>query len=186
MITVLAAPPEQEVLAAAHLPNRIVTCQFANLLARYYMHVTWHIVLPILKSRIIMKPPPIDRRHFLAISSLSFLSLFIGKHAMANHEPISPLKLSDAQWKEKLSPKAYDVLRKEGTEPAFTSALNNEKRDGIFACAGCDFKLIWPRTEYHCARCGGHQGHVFKDGPKPTGLRYCNNGVALIFIPKES
>ncbi|MEO6353285.1 MAG: peptide-methionine (R)-S-oxide reductase MsrB [Oxalobacteraceae bacterium] len=48
-----------------------------------------------------------------------------------------------------------------------------------------DFKLIWPRTEYHCTRCGGHQGHIFKDGPKPTGLRYCNNGVALRFIPKN-
>ena len=48
-----------------------------------------------------------------------------------------------------------------------------------------DIKLIWPRTEYHCVRCGGHQGHVFDDGPKPTGLRYCNNGVALRFVPKE-
>jgi peptide-methionine (R)-S-oxide reductase len=107
------------------------------------------------------------------------------------------------------------VLRKEGTERPFTSPLNDEKRDGEFACAGCglvlfrsdqkfdsgtgwpsffdtvegrvetkrDFKLIVPRTEYHCARCGGHQGHVFNDGPQPTGLRYCNNGIALTFIP---
>jgi len=124
-------------------------------------------------------------------------------------------QLPDSEWKERLSPEAYRVLRQEGTERAFTSPLNDEKRDGIFACAGCgldlfdaetkfdsgtgwpsfydhlpdalgtktDYKLVLPRTEYHCARCGGHQGHVFKDGPAPTGLRYCNNGVALTFKP---
>jgi len=124
---------------------------------------------------------------------------------------------SDAEWREELSPEAYHVLRKEGTERAGTSPLNNEKRTGTFACAGCgqeifksdtkfesgtgwpsffdfipgsletktDFKLVWPRTEYHCTRCGGHHGHVFNDGPEPTGQRYCNNGVALSFIPDE-
>lgn len=124
-------------------------------------------------------------------------------------------RLSDAEWKARLSPEAYAVLRKEATERPWASALNNEKRAGVFACAGCgydlfssehkfesgtgwpsffdvlpnaigtkqDFKLIIPRTEYHCARCGGHQGHVFNDGPAPTGLRYCNNGVALAFRP---
>jgi len=124
-------------------------------------------------------------------------------------------QLSDAEWKERLAPDSYAVLRKEATERPFTSLLNNEKREGIFACAGCgldlftsdkkyesgtgwpsfwdvipgamgtktDFKIVVPRTEYHCARCGGHQGHVFKDGPQPTGLRYCNNGVALTFKP---
>ncbi|MEB3157516.1 MAG: peptide-methionine (R)-S-oxide reductase MsrB [Cyanobacteriota bacterium] len=123
--------------------------------------------------------------------------------------------LSEAEWKKRLSPQAYKVLRQEGTEPPFSSALNKEKRPGRFLCAGCrlplfsssakfdsgtgwpsfwqplsdavatkvDFKLIVPRTEYHCRRCGGHQGHVFKDGPRPTGLRYCNNGVALVFEP---
>lgn len=127
-------------------------------------------------------------------------------------------RLSEAEWKERLSPEAYAVLRKEATERPGSSPLNDEKRAGVYVCAGCgyelfrsetkfesgtgwpsfydhipnalgtktDFKLVIPRTEYHCARCGGHQGHVFKDGPEPTGLRYCNNGVALDFRPDEA
>jgi peptide-methionine (R)-S-oxide reductase len=123
----------------------------------------------------------------------------------------------EAQWRQQLSPEAFQVLRKEGTERSFTSPLNDEKREGIFLCAGCDlplfssemkydsgtgwpsfftsipgametktdFKLVWPRTEYHCRRCGGHQGHVFKDGPAPTNERWCNNGVALKFLPSS-
>lgn len=124
-------------------------------------------------------------------------------------------RLSDKEWKARLSGEAYAVLRKEATERPWTSEFNNEKRTGVYSCAGCgydlfssetkfesgtgwpsffdflpnaletktDFKLIIPRTEYHCVRCGGHQGHVFNDGPSPTGMRYCNNGVALTFRP---
>lgn len=135
----------------------------------------------------------------------------------ANPPEIEAWNLDESEWKMRLTDDAYKVLRKEATERAFTSELNDEKRDGEFVCAGCglalfksehkfdsgtgwpsffdviegrvntkrDFKLILPRTEYHCARCGGHQGHVFNDGPPPTNLRYCNNGVALRFIPSE-
>ena len=129
-----------------------------------------------------------------------------------------PLKLSDDEWKKRLPPPAYRVLREEGTEPPGSSPLNDEKRLGVFVCAGCslplftsamkfesgtgwpsffttipsafgtktDFKLILPRTEYHCARCGGHHGHLFDDGPPPTRQRFCNNGVALRFVPKNA
>lgn len=123
----------------------------------------------------------------------------------------------DAQWRQELTPEQYRVLREHGTERAFTSPLNDEKRKGTFVCAGCrlplfdaaakydsgtgwpsfwqplpnavgtstDFKLIWPRTEVHCRRCGGHLGHVFDDGPAPTGKRYCMNGVAMHLEPAK-
>lgn len=123
--------------------------------------------------------------------------------------------LTDSQWRARLQPAAYAVLRHAATERAYTSPLNNEHRRGVFSCAGCALLLFqsswkfdsgtgWPsffrvisenigsstdrsagmvRTEYHCAQCLGHQGHLFNDGPRPTGLRYCNNGVALTFTP---
>lgn len=126
--------------------------------------------------------------------------------------------LTDAQWRAKLSPAAYQVLRQQGTERPFTSPLLNEHRKGVFNCAGCALPLFssatkfesgtgWPsfwaplknavltsddrtlgedRTEVHCRRCGGHLGHVFDDGPKPTGLRYCMDGVALSFTPAKA
>jgi len=129
----------------------------------------------------------------------------------------TPLMVTDAEWRERLTPDAYHVLFEEGTERAGSSRLDREKREGVFACAACelplftsamkydsgtgwpsfftaipdhlgtskDFKLILPRTEYHCVRCGGHQGHVFDDGPAPTSERWCNNGVALSFLPTE-
>lgn len=128
---------------------------------------------------------------------------------------VEPLRRTEAEWKKILTPAQFEVLREEGTERAFSSPLDREKRPGVYACAGCglplftsrmkydsgtgwpsfithipghlgtrtDFKLVLPRTEYHCIRCGGHQGHVFDDGPPPTFQRWCNNGVALRFIP---
>jgi peptide-methionine (R)-S-oxide reductase len=127
----------------------------------------------------------------------------------------APLVLSDAQWKQRLTPAQYSVLREEDTERPGSSPLNGEKRAGTYRCVGCDlalfssatkfdsgtgwpsfyaalpdalatktdYLLVIPRTAYHCARCGGHHGHLFSDGPPPTGKRYCSNGVVLRFVP---
>ena len=146
-----------------------------------------------------------------------FLTFTLGG-CLAGLKPLlsmEKLVLTETEWKAKLTEEEYYILRQSGTERPGTSVLNNEKRSGVYQCAGCDlplfnsdmkfdsgtgwpsffdyipnslgfktdFKIVIPRKEYHCARCGGHHGHVFKDGPEPTGLRYCNNGFALKFIP---
>ena len=155
------------------------------------------------------------RRHFILGMLAAYAAKSVGIRIAAAKEAIVKISKSDAEWKAGLTSDQYDVLRHEGTEPPYTSPLNDEKRMGTFICAGCDLplfpsrfkfdsgtgwpsfydvlpghvetrtdtKLFIPRTEYHCARCGGHHGHVFEDGPAPTGLRYCNNGVALKFVP---
>lgn len=137
------------------------------------------------------------------------------RHAQALESPKFEVTRTDEEWRQRLSPQQYAVLRREGTERPFSSPLNAEHREGRFSCAGCALELFssrtkfesgtgWPsfwqplekavlehkdtslgmsRTEVACRRCGGHLGHVFDDGPKPTGLRYCMNGIALVFKP---
>jgi peptide-methionine (R)-S-oxide reductase len=154
----------------------------------------------------------IDRRTALtAIGALTFFPAVA--RAAVNTDR---LVLTDAQWKARLTPAQFDILRREGTEEPFSSPLDHETRAGTYYCAGCDLALYssktkydsgtgWPsfwkplpnavstkkddslpgeeRNEVHCVRCSGHLGHVFDDGPPPTGLRYCMDGVALKFKP---
>ena len=161
------------------------------------------------------------RRNFL-LGSAGVSAVAVLGHALSGRaesaENFDVVK-TEAEWRKTLNEQEYAVLREEDTEPAFSSPLNDEKREGAFHCAGCDNALYssetkydsgtgWPsfwepirpeavgykddwflvyrRTEVHCARCGGHLGHVFDDGPPPTGKRHCINGVALNFRPAQA
>jgi peptide-methionine (R)-S-oxide reductase len=161
----------------------------------------------------------IDRRQLLIKAAGSALLINAAAEASAfaastNGERFE-VTLSDAEWRKRLTPEQYAVLRDQSTERAGTSPLDREKRRGVFLCAGCNLDLYrsedkfdsgtgWPsfvrpiknavrnsidrslfsvRIEVHCRRCGGHLGHVFDDGPAPTGKRYCMNGIAMKFRP---
>ncbi|QXQ06269.1 peptide-methionine (R)-S-oxide reductase MsrB [Sphingosinicellaceae bacterium] len=163
----------------------------------------------------------ITRRGAISLGALALaapLVLKFGGSARAAPATRYTVTLAPAQWRARLSPAAYNVLREAGTERPFTSPLNDEHRKGVFTCAGCALPLFasdtkfdshtgWPsffrpldhavltttdtafmmeRTEVHCRRCGGHLGHVFDDGPPPTGKRYCMNGVAMKFAATKA
>jgi peptide-methionine (R)-S-oxide reductase len=159
----------------------------------------------------------LTRRNLLGASAIGALVGFAALPAQSEPGGAdgSLATRSDAEWRRRLSPDQYEVLRRNGTERPFSSPLLHEKRPGRFACAGCELDLFssrtkydsgtgWPsfwaalpdavgtaldgslgltRTAVHCRRCDGHLGHVFDDGPKPTGLRYCMNGLAMTFRP---
>jgi peptide-methionine (R)-S-oxide reductase len=160
-----------------------------------------------------------SRRDFTKTSLAAFAAVAgynVAARAAEEKTMTFEITKTEDEWKKTLSPEAFQVLRKHGTERAGTSPLDKKYDPGMYNCAGCDLPVYssetkfnsgtgWPsfwkpldnaigtsvdkgyfttRTEVHCRRCGGHLGHVFEDGPKPTGLRYCMNGVAMKFVPK--
>lgn len=164
-----------------------------------------------------MRLPMLNRRRLFAASAVMGAALpFLGACGADPAEAKTfPKGKSDAEWKKILTRDQYYVLRQAGTERAFTSPLDKEKRKGTFVCAGCanplyasahkydsgtgwpsfwqaidkgavgtstDYLIGYARTEVHCADCGGHLGHIFGDGPKPTGKRHCINGAAIKFV----
>ena len=162
----------------------------------------------------VMRPAHSSRRAFIGLAAASALA-GVAMLSSRKAEARFAVERSAADWRKRLGPARFHILREAGTERPFTSPLLKEKRRGIFACAGCDLPLFssaakydsgtgWPsfwkrlpnaiayrsdlslgmvRTEEHCRRCGGHLGHVFDDGPRPTGKRHCINGLSLNFRP---